>query len=229
MNYEEYESYNDMYYDDTYEDEAIIEAALDIYDEYDVSMEEAIDIAMEKVVYTPGGYKAKKLLDRYGDTRLMTDAINNEYWQNDLKDVNFRRALRNVKNRPAIKEKFHNEALRRVGDYGHDIVGKPNANRKIKFKDTVIDRGNPAPSIDIDPTPIKRRINPKTGIAVGAGAAALGAGGVALYKYHKKKLAEAAKAEKEAEELDSRAARKREKAQKAIAQAKEAASFDYDY
>jgi hypothetical protein len=51
-----------MYYDDDYDmyddnyddDDAIIEASLDIYNEYDVSMEEAVDIAMEKVYRSPG-------------------------------------------------------------------------------------------------------------------------------------------------------------------------------
>ena len=48
MNYEEYENdYSDYYEDDYGLEEAIIETALDIYDEYEVTMEEAVDIAME--------------------------------------------------------------------------------------------------------------------------------------------------------------------------------------
>jgi hypothetical protein len=48
MNYEEYEDeYSDYYEDDYGLEEAIIETALEIYDEYEVTMEEAIDIAME--------------------------------------------------------------------------------------------------------------------------------------------------------------------------------------
>jgi hypothetical protein len=79
--------------------------------------------------------------------------------------------------------------------------------------------------------PVKRRKPVTLGHALGGAAVAAGVtgAGVALYKYKKKKLAEAAKAEKEAEELDSRAARKRAKAEDAVAQAKEAAYMGYNY
>ena len=247
-----YYDYDYEMYDDIYDDDAIIEAALDIYDEYDVSMEEAVDIAMEKVYRSIGGHEAKELEEKYPNT-VWDDHYNSYYYhcKAQKKDDAFWDALRHAKNggNNDPDRRRTNEANRWIyGDFGYENDKK--LNRKIKFKDRVIDRGNPKPEpTPSAPTPIpnpkptpsaptpnptpkptptpikKRRINPKTGIAVGAGAAALGAGGVALYKYRKKKLAEAAKAQKEAEELDSRAARKREKAENAVAQAKEAASY----
>jgi hypothetical protein len=193
-------------------EEIVIEAALDIYDEYDVSMEEAVDIAMEKVYRSPDGYKMKELREKDPNVNCVNS---NEYWRAQSKDGAFWYALRSAKNggnNDPDRRYTYDVVSRLHGDFGYNN-GK-NALRKIKFKDRVIDRD-------------KRRIDPKTGIAVGAGAAALGAGGVALYKYRKKKLAEAAKAKREAEE--AKAAAKREEAKDAVAQAKEASIyFDYD-
>jgi hypothetical protein len=265
-----YDGDYDMY-DDTYEDEAIIEAALDIYDEYDVSMEEAIDIAMEKVYRSIGGHEMKKLREKDPNVSIVNS---DKYYKEMMKDWTFWKALRNVKNGgkddPAIQtyfrlkyggiadpdtSEFFDSARHSYGDYGYNEGKK--FNRKIKFKD--IDRDNPKPKptpsaptpTRSEPTPsaptptpiknpiptpeptptastpsapIKRRIDPKTGIAVGAGAAALGAG-VALYKYRKKKLAEAAKAQREAEKEEAKAAAKREEAKDAVAQAKEASMY----
>ena len=185
MNYEEYEEYNDMY---DGEDDAIIEAALDIYDQYEVSMEEAVDMAMESLYAKIFPYTSKKKFGKY---------------KVDSLDIDRKYLKRNTYVRP--------DGLT-AEEYDKRLEARKNALK------------------DLDNSQLALKKREARNIGIGAGAVlGAGVGGVALYKYHKKKLAEAAKAEKEAEELDSRAARKREKAQKAIAQAKEAASFGYDY
>ena len=120
MNYNEY-------------DEDIIESALDIYDEYDVSMEEAIDMAME----------------------------------------------------------------------GMEIRKSPTRRRKPVTLGNVLG-----------------------GTAVAAGVTGAG---IALSKYRKKKLAQAAKLQREAEAAEAKAANARAQAEQLVADAKEAAYMGYDY
>ena len=142
MNYNEY-------------DEAIIESALDIYDEYDVSMEEAIDMAMEgmEIRKSPNG--------------------------------------------------------RRVRPVGADAIAT------ATYANTYAN-------------PPRRRKPVTLGHVLGGAAVATGAG-VAISKYRKKKLAQAAKLQQEAEAAEAKAANARAQAEQLVADAKEAAYMGYDY
>lgn len=138
MNYNEY-------------DEAIIESALDIYDEYDVSMEEAIDMAMEgmEIRKSPNGRRVRP---------VGVDAISTATYAN----------------------------------------------------------------------PPRRRRPVTLGNVLGGAAIATGAG-IAISKYRKKKLAQAAKLQQEAEAAEAKAAEARAQAEQLVADAKEAAYMGYDY
>jgi hypothetical protein len=136
MNYNEY-------------DEAIIESALDIYDEYDVSMEEAIDMAMEGM---------------------------------------------------EIRKSPNDRRVRPVG--GNEIFAATHANKYAN--------------------PPRRRKPVTLGNALGGAAVAAGVtgAGIALSKYRKKKLAQAAKLQREAEAAEAKAANARAQAEQLVADAK---------
>jgi hypothetical protein len=210
MYYDEYESYNDIY---DGEDEAIIEAALDLYDKYDISMEEAVDIAMEKMSTIdkigrsvfPWSYKGRR--ERHYKTLNSYDKKMLERLDKAFKDSS--NATFDLNMSEEDKEKYRKR-------YDDLVSRRQRMNSKASsIADAAFDAE-------------RRNASKIETLGKGAALGAAVAGGVALYKYRKKKLAEAAKLQKEAEEAEAKAAQKQSEAENAVAQAKEASVY-FDY
>ena len=186
-------------------EEIVIEAALDIYDEYEVSMEEAVDIAMEAVRLSADRTKrpkfkiklTKKVKKRMAEGKEHRRTYNERQRQGwDAVAAKEYDAMKNAKTdyeRILHGERF-NTAVDNSGKlakptyYGNGRLQGDIAAAKIKAqynKKTILDKEN------------KRLGNIRVAKGVGVGAGALGAAALGAYAYktYKKRKKDAEDAE----------------------------------
>lgn len=172
-----------MYYDD----DVIIETALDLYDRYDISMEDAVGIAMEKTEYTNE------------EKAALMDATRSGMKKGAKYGAGIGAGLGVISGASAA------HSLNQMSK-----MASPDASYRV-----------PVVASGIASAPI----NAVGGLANGA---IIGAGVGYLKKrseIKKNRLAKAAELERQAREAEAKAAAKREEAENAVAQAKEAASY----